>query len=143
MKQIAIESNNKANVQSVIGKDAIAIKSIIEASNVFQAEQGYPIILMDENLSRGLDPKTSTKIEDKGGIYVVIAKIPSTTKTLSQAIGRTKRCINKGQHSIIVWNKDKRAFDQILKDADEKSQFNMRQLLQLFKVLEFSANEVE
>ena len=44
------------------------------------ADKGYPLYLVDETLCRGLDIKTNKDIEDKGGLYVMITKIPSSTK---------------------------------------------------------------
>lgn len=69
-------------------------------------------MLVDESICRGLDLKSSPSIEENGGIYVIIAKIPSSSKVMQQALGRTQRLINKGQHSIIVWDSSPKGIKQ-------------------------------
>lgn len=72
------------------------MNSALAEFNVFNENYGYPIFIVDESICRGLDIKSSPKIEEKGGVYVIVAKIPSSTKVLQQAIGRTQRLIYKG-----------------------------------------------
>lgn len=57
--------------------------------SAYDEKRGYPVVLMDETLCRGLDVKTSADIEANGGIYVIIASVPSSRKAMQQALGRT------------------------------------------------------
>ena len=66
----------------LIGKDAITINVALQSVANFDEDLGYPVYFVDELLCRGLDMKTSAKIEENGGLYVLIAKIPSSTKVL-------------------------------------------------------------
>lgn len=55
--------NDKVNIQSLIGKDAITINVALNSMNVYNEECGYPVFIVDESLCRGLDVKTSPLIE--------------------------------------------------------------------------------
>lgn len=96
MQELKNSQHTKVKVVSLIGKNAITINNALLSFNKYDEESGYSVYLFDESLCRGLDVKTSPKIEDFGGVHVIIAKIPTSTKVLEQAIGRTQRLIFKG-----------------------------------------------
>lgn len=66
------------NINTLINKDPITIDVAISNATQFEEKKGYPILFIDENLSRGLDMKSNPQIEENGGVYVIIAKVPST-----------------------------------------------------------------
>lgn len=69
-------------VETLIGLEPIKVNVALNEINVFDELNGYPVYIIDELLCRGLDIKTSPKIEESGGIYVIVAKVPSSTKVL-------------------------------------------------------------
>jgi hypothetical protein len=54
---------------------------------------------------------SSTEIEDNGGVYVVIATLPTAYLQYKQFLGRTARVGNKGQYSVILNDKDSKNAD--------------------------------
>lgn len=87
---------NQLNIQSLITADAPAVDVAINYATTLDPIKGYPILIIDEHLSRGLDIRSHPKIEENGGVLVLIAKIPGSTKIKEQAIGRTQRFLYKG-----------------------------------------------
>ena len=69
-------SNKQLRIQSLIGKDAIQVSNALKQCKEFDSNIGYPVLIIDESLCRGLDAQTSQAIEENGGIYVIVAKIP-------------------------------------------------------------------
>lgn len=49
------------------------------ALTIFTKKQGdkFPVFIISDAQGRGLDFPTSTEIEDKGGIFLIVAKLPS------------------------------------------------------------------
>jgi hypothetical protein len=45
-------------------------------------ELAFPVFIVDEQLCRGLDVKSSSHIESNGGIYVIVGKLPSSKKVM-------------------------------------------------------------
>ena len=89
LKALKEDSTYCVKTQSLIGCDPISINNALDAFNVRDPAYGYPVMIIDETICRGLDVKSSKAIEDNGGIYVIIAKVPSSTKVMEQALGRT------------------------------------------------------
>ena len=54
---------------------------------------------------------SSTEIENNGGVYVVIATLPTAYLQYKQFLGRTARVGNKGQYSVILHDKDSKNAD--------------------------------
>ena len=57
---------------------------------------------MNDELGRGLDFLSSQEIEHEGGVYLIVASLPSNIRQYYQYLGRTARMNNKGQYSIII-----------------------------------------
>ena len=62
----------------------------------------YPVYIINDSQGRGLDFPTTTEIEENGGVYLLIAKLPSSYLQFKQFLGRTGRIGNKAQYSVIL-----------------------------------------
>jgi len=56
----------------------------------------YPVFIVGESQGRGLDFGTNAEIEAAGGVFLVIATLPSHYLQYQQFLGRTGRVGNKG-----------------------------------------------
>jgi hypothetical protein len=50
-------------IVSLINKDAISINVALNSVNIIDHELAFPVFIVDEQLCRGLDVKSSTLIE--------------------------------------------------------------------------------
>lgn len=87
--KLALLQKNDIKIVSLINKDPLAINVALNSVNIADKELAFPVFIVDETLCRGLDVKSSAFIEQNGGIYVIVAKLPSSRKVMFQAIGRT------------------------------------------------------
>jgi hypothetical protein len=58
-------------------------------------EGKYPVFIINDAQGRGLDFPSSTEIEDAGGVFLIIAKLPNSFLQFKQFLGRTGRMGNK------------------------------------------------
>ena len=72
---------------------------------------GYPVFIINEMQGRGLDFVSSVDIEEKGGVYLLIAKMPKSFLQFRQYLGRTGRVGNKGQYSVILHDPEAKNVD--------------------------------
>lgn len=79
-------------------------------------------IIISTNLGgRGTDIDTTTEIENKGGLHVIITKLSNNSRTQQQAFGRTSRQGKKGSGQyILISNKNIQKYDELIKIRDEK-----------------------
>jgi hypothetical protein len=80
--------------------EALWSKSFAESNGslmVFSRKHSdkYPVFIINETQGRGLDFPSSTEIEDNGGVYLLVAKLPSGFLQFKQFLGRTGRIGNK------------------------------------------------
>jgi len=57
-------------------KEASYIESALRVFNK-KHEKGYTVYLINENQGRGMDFPSSSEIEQRGGIFVIISALPS------------------------------------------------------------------
>ena len=53
------------------------------------------MFIINDAQGRGLDFPSSTEIEDAGGVFLIIAKLPNSFLQFKQFLGRTGRMGNK------------------------------------------------
>ena len=64
----------------------------------------YPVFIINGTQGRGLDFPSTTEIEENGGLYLVIEKLPSGFLSFKQFLGRTGRIGNKAQYSVVIYD---------------------------------------
>jgi hypothetical protein len=71
---------------------------------VFTRKQGdrYPVFIINESQGRGLDFPSTTDIEENGGVYLIVGKLPFSFLQYKQFLGRTGRIGNKSQYSVLL-----------------------------------------
>jgi hypothetical protein len=67
----------------LIHVEALWAKEFIESNaslTVFTRKQGerYPVFIINESQGRGLDFPSTTDIEENGGVYLIVGKLPSS-----------------------------------------------------------------
>ena len=75
---------------------------------IFTRKQGgkYPTFIINDAQGRGLDFPSSTEIEEAGGVFLIVAKLPSSFLQFKQFLGRTGRMGNKSQYCVILHDAD-------------------------------------
>lgn len=96
----------KANLK-VCGLHDMEISEIEVALKSFtqRVEGQYQVYLLDEEQGRGLDFPSNSEIEANGGVYLIVACLPQRFLQYSQFLGRTGRLGNKGQYSVVLFDK--------------------------------------
>ena len=79
-------------------------------------------IIISTNLGgRGTDINTTSEIEEKGGLHVIITKLSENSRTQKQAFGRTSRQGKKGSGQYIFKEeKGIKTYNQLIKNRNEK-----------------------
>ena len=108
-------------------------------------------ILVSTNVSgRGTDLKTSKKLEQEGGLHVIVGFLQNNERILKQAFGRTNRTGNQGSVARYVRQSEIDSFeldkslevDELFKAADKKIEDNEASRLQnIKKNIESMTNE--
>jgi len=71
----------------------------------------YPKFIINESQGRGLDFASTQEIEGHGGVFLILAQLPSTFLQYQQYLGRTGRISNKSQYQIILHDPDGKNVD--------------------------------
>ena len=118
---IVIGQDAKYSLQKLLEHDGIRVealwdKQFVDSNSklgIFSLKQNgkYAVFIINETQGRGLDFMSSTEIEDNGGVYVVIATLPTAYLQYKQFLGRTARVGNKGQYCVIHNDKDSKNAD--------------------------------
>ena len=79
-------------------------------------------IIISTNLGgRGTDIKTTSEIEERGGLHVIITKLSENSRTQKQAFGRTSRQGKKGSGQYIFKEeKGIKTYNQLINNRNEK-----------------------
>ncbi len=81
---------------------------ILSCLKVFtnKGSQGFRVVIIGSQQARGLDFPSSSEIEEQGGVHVLVAELPEMYLHYQQYKGRTNRMGNKGQYSVIIYDKE-------------------------------------
>ncbi len=114
------------HVEVLWAKEFIESNACLSVFTRKQAER-YPVFIINECQGRGLDFPSNTDIEESGGVYLIVAKLPSSFLQFKQFLGRTGRIGNKSQYSVLLHDSDAKNEEgssyldkmlEILKDKD-------------------------
>ena len=126
-EELAKQSKNKVVVKLYIRNDQNQEKE------VEQVHQG-DIIVATNLAGRGTDIKTE-KVEEFGGLHVMVTFLPDSLRVEDQAFGRTARQGNKGTGQlIIIGNGEKTSEIAQLRDEQERKQLEHYKNCQLNKI---------
>ena len=87
-------------------------------------------IIISTNLGgRGTDIKTTSEIEERGGLHVIITKLSENSRTQKQAFGRTSRQGKKGSGQYIFKEKKGlKTYNQLINDRNEKEKKSIKDI---------------
>jgi hypothetical protein len=75
---------------------------------VFTKKQNlnYAVFIINQAQGRGLDFNSSVEIEEHGVVFLLVSELPSTFLQYRQILGCTGRIGNKGQYSVIIFDRE-------------------------------------
>uniref|UniRef100_A0A1B0CMM4 Uncharacterized protein n=1 Tax=Lutzomyia longipalpis TaxID=7200 RepID=A0A1B0CMM4_LUTLO len=83
----------------------MTIRTFFDEENVKETEEELSpgeVVTATNIAGRGKDFKTTDKLEENGGLHVIVTFLPSNKRVEDQAFGRTARQGNKGTAKLIV-----------------------------------------
>jgi hypothetical protein len=102
---IVIANDDKLMLTRKLKNSGIPVEPLFQNSftesngslTVFTIKQGgkYPVFIINDAQGRGLDFPSTTEIEEEGGIFLIVGKLPSSYLQYKQFLGRTGRMGNK------------------------------------------------
>ena len=116
-----IADDRKLALTKKLKNTGIPVEALFQSSflqsngtlTIFTKKQGgkYPVFIINDAQGRGLDFPSCTEIEESGGVYLIISKLPSSYLQFKQFLGRTGRMGNKAQYCVILHDADARNED--------------------------------
>ena len=95
-------------------------------------------IFLSTNLGgRGTDLQTNEEEEKNGGLHVIITDIPSNSRVLKQAFGRTSREGKKGTGQMILKNTGYNSYSELLNEMNRTEMNKIKKNQKEIKILLF------